>query len=167
MKAQGQGAALRQLKQIMIRIMKGEAAMRLEVWRQQMKMGQYQALEAMKAALESQMKAQGQSAGLRILRQILARLTKSEIGVRMEVWRTAMTDDVRAGELEALRNALEAQMKSQGQSAGLRILRQILARMVKGEVGLAIEVWRTTMKDEVRALETFLIQNKSQHKAGV
>ena len=27
------GAALRQLKQIMVRIMKGEVAMRLEVWR--------------------------------------------------------------------------------------------------------------------------------------
>lgn len=42
-----------------------------------------------------------------------------------------------------MKSALEAQMRAQGQGAGLRMLRQIVARMVKGELGLRMEVWRT------------------------
>ena len=56
-------------------------------------------------------------------------------------------------DFESMQAALEAQMKAQGQSAGLRQLRQIMIRMVKGEAGLAIEVWRTAMKDESRLAE--------------
>ena len=65
------GAALRQLKQIMVRIMKGEVAMRLEVWRSLMKMDTYAKHAELQAALEAQMRGQGQGAGLRMLRQIL------------------------------------------------------------------------------------------------
>ena len=76
------GAALRQMKQIMIRIMKGEAAFRLEVWRQLKKMDKYAEFESMQAALEAQMQAQGQNAGLRMLRQILMRMVRAK-----RVWR--------------------------------------------------------------------------------
>merc|ERR1719305_293839 len=181
--------------------------MRLEAWRQGLKMDKYAEFESMQAALEAQMRAQGQSAGLRQLRQIMIRMVKGEAGYRIEIWRTAMQDETRAAEMaelqrdlearcddlskgaalrqlkqimirimkgeaamrlevwrqemkmekyadfEAMQAALEAQMKAQGQSAGLRQLRQIMIRMVKGEAGLAIEVWRTSMKDEARAAE--------------
>merc|ERR1719409_1294395 len=82
--------ALRQLRQIFVRLTKGEHAMRLEVWRMAVKMDAYAKHAEMQAALEAQMRAQGQGAGLRQLRQILARLTKGEMGLRVEVWRTAM-----------------------------------------------------------------------------
>ena len=74
------GAALRQLKQIMVRLMKGEVAMRLEMWRQQVKMDAYARYQEMQAALEAQMKSQGQGAGLRQLRQIMMRMVKGEGG---------------------------------------------------------------------------------------
>ena len=73
-----------------------------EVWRQLMKIEKYAEFEAMQAALEAQMKSQGQSAGLRQLRQIMARMLKGEVGLRMEIWHTAMQDETRAAELEAL-----------------------------------------------------------------
>ena len=63
MQTQGQGAALRQLMQIMVRLMKGEVAMRLEVWRQGVKEGAYLAY----VEVEAQMKAQSQMRGLKRL----------------------------------------------------------------------------------------------------
>lgn len=39
-------------------------------------------------------------------------------------------------------------MRAQGQGVGLRQLRQIFARMVKGEVGLRVEIWRTARESE-------------------
>merc|ERR1719460_2946772 len=195
------GAALRQLRAIMVRIMKGESAMRLEMWRTAVKMDAYAKHAELAAALEAQMRSQGRGAGLRMLRQIMMRMVKGEAGMRVEIWRTTMKDEVRAEEMArlqadlearaadaskgaALRQlraimvrimkgesamrlemwrtavkmdayakhaelaaALEAQMRSQGQGAGLRMLRQIMMRMVKGEAGMRVEIWRTTMKE--------------------
>ena len=87
------GAALRQLRQIMARQLKGEKGLRLEVWRQQMKIEAYARHRAMQEALEAQMRAQGQGAGLRMLRMTMARLVRGELGMRIEIWRTCMRDE--------------------------------------------------------------------------
>merc|ERR1719240_1601395 len=145
------GAALRQLKQIMVRLMKGEVGMRLEMWRQQVKMDAYARYQEMQAALEAQMKAQGQGAGLRQLRQIMVRLVKGEVGLRVEIWRTAMKDEVRALEMARLQRDLEARAADASKGAGLRQLRQIMVRMVKGEVGMRVEIWRTAVKMDAYA----------------
>ena len=52
------GAGLRQLRQIMVRIMKGETAMRLEIWRTCVKMDAYAEYAELQAALEAQLHAQ-------------------------------------------------------------------------------------------------------------
>jgi len=43
--------------------------------------------------------------------------------------------------------ALEAQMVAQAQGAGIRILRQVMKRVEKGEAGMRIEIWRMALKD--------------------
>merc|ERR1719502_1001970 len=150
MKAQGQGAGLRQLRQIMMRMVKGEGGLRVEIWRTAMK-DEVRAMEMarLQRDLEARAADASKGAGLRQLRQIMVRLMKGEVGMRVEVWRMGVKVDAYA-KYEAMQAALEAQMKAQGQGAGLRQLRQIMMRMVKGEVGMRVEVWRTTMRDEVR-----------------
>ena len=68
------GGAMRQLRQMLVRLAKGEVAMRVEIWRTGVKVAAYARYEAMHAALEAQMMAQGQGAGLRQLRQIMIRM---------------------------------------------------------------------------------------------
>ena len=81
-----QGAALRQLMQIMVRLVKGEVAMRLEVWRSVIKMNVHAKHAELHADLEAQMRAQGQGAGLRQLTQVMARVMKGEVVMRMKIW---------------------------------------------------------------------------------
>merc|ERR1719181_1712753 len=145
------GAALRQLKQIMVRIMKGEVAMRLEVWRSLMKMDAYAKHAELQAALEAQMRSQGQGAGLRMLRQIFARMVKGEVGMRVEIWRTTMKDEVRAREMARLQRELEARAADASKGAALRQLKQIMVRIMKGEVAMRLEVWRSLMKMDAYA----------------
>ena len=53
-------------------------------------------------------------------------------------------------EIEDMRSALEARMRDTSHSAGLRILRQVLARMVKGEIGLRLEIFRTAAMSRIQ-----------------
>merc|ERR1719253_1857033 len=144
------GAALRQLKQIMVRLMKGEVAMRLEVWKSLMKMDAYAKHAELQAALEAQMRAQGQDAGLRMLKQIMVRMVKGEAAMRVEIWRTAMKDEVRADEMARLQADLEARAADAGKGAALRQLKQIMVRLMKGEVAMRLEqIMVRLMKGEV------------------
>merc|ERR550537_2953 len=140
------GAALRQLRQIMVRIMKGWVGMRVEVWRTAVKMDAYAKHRELQAALEAQMQAQGQGAGLRQLRQILTRMVKGEVGMRVEIWRTAMKDEMRAEEMARLQRELEERAADASKGAALRQLKQIMVRLMKGEVAMRVEMWRQQVK---------------------
>jgi len=122
---------------------KGVVGMRLFTWRM-MTQDAMAHHGQMQAALEAQMQAQG--AGLRQLRQILARMVKGEVGMRVEIWRTAMKDDVRADEMARLRRDLEASLADTSAGAALRRLRQIFARNMRGELGLRLEVCSTLLR---------------------
>jgi len=175
----------------MVRIMKGEVAMRLEVWKTGNRMDRHAdelledaAIEAqfriehmesqlaeheanaeadaarakadagressehaaMQAALEAQMRAQGQGAGLRMLKQIMVRMVKGEAAMRIEIWRTTMKDEVRLADMARMQRELEARAASASQGAALRQLKQIMIRIMKGEVAMRLEVWRTGMR---------------------
>ena len=136
------GVGLRLLKQIMIRLAKGEGAMRLEVWRQHVKMAALKRHRDLQATLEAQMRAQGQEAGLRALKQVMKRLAKGEAAMRIEIWRTKKQDEVRAEEMARLQRDLEAKAVDATRGAGLRQLKQIMTRHAKGEAGMRVEVWR-------------------------
>ena len=84
----------------------------------------------MARALEAEMRVKGQSAGLRQLRQIMARMAKGELGLRVEVWRTAMRDEVRAKEMAEMQASLEARATEEARGAALRQLRKMLVRPV-------------------------------------
>ena len=87
----------------------------------------------------------------------MARMLKGELGLRVEVWRSGLRMH-QHGRQQEMMAALEAQMRAQGQGAGVRQLRQIMYRMVKGEKGMRLEVWRTGMKDAHRVREVERLQ---------
>ena len=147
-----QGAGLRQLRQIMVRVMRGEAAMRLEIWRTDVRMAAYASHRSMQAALEGQMMAQGQEAGLRQLRQIMMRMMRGGTALRVEIWRTGMRDALRASELARLRGELESRMVDVEAGGAMRQLRQMLVRLSKGEMAMRVEVWRSQMRVEAASM---------------
>lgn len=125
--------------------------MRVEVWRTSTREAARAQLLGLQMALESQMRAQTTEAGLRCLRQVLASQLRGALGLRIEVWRTAMQDWHRIEELVDLQLALEMQIRGQSVDAGLRLLRQIFARALSGSLGLRVEIWRCGVLDERRA----------------
>jgi len=145
--AQGQGAGLRMLRQVLARQVKGELGMRMEIWKMAVVDDKHATqLRAMQKELERSLSDTSSGAGLRALRQVFARIMKGELGLRIEVWRTA-AKMAAMEEFQRIQAELEAKMRSQGQSAGLKQLQLIMMRMVKGEVGMRLHIWRMAVKE--------------------
>merc|ERR1719398_337477 len=125
--------------------------MRVAVWRVATRSAANKRAAEMQAALEAQMRSQGQSAGLRMLRQIMMRMVKGEAGMRVEIWRTTMKDEVRAADMARLQRDLEARAADASKGAALRQLRAIMVRIMKGESAMRLEMWRTAVKMDAYA----------------
>jgi len=141
MKDASKTIALNNLKVTLERIMKGEVGMRVMVWRIDARHAADRKHKALNALLEAQMKAQGQGAGLRILRHIMAWMMKGEVGMRLEIWCTGMKDEVRAQPMLLQQRELEARAADASRGAGLRQLRQTLLHMMQRMVSLRLSIW--------------------------
>jgi hypothetical protein len=86
------GAGLRMLKLASTRLTKGEASMRLQVWRFAVRLS----LQAQQASLKVAMQASANRSGLNRLKLTLCHITKGGISLRLEVWR----DNKKLGERE-------------------------------------------------------------------
>ena len=71
-------AAVREMRAVMVRLAKGEVAMRVEMWRSGMKAAAIEAADVLRAKLEADMKAGQQSAAVRQLALIMTRMMKGE-----------------------------------------------------------------------------------------
>ena len=134
--------AMKQLQQIMARMVKGELGMRVLVWRTEIKEQKAMAADAVAAmALKS--------GAMKQLQQIMARMVKGELGTRVLVWRTeikeqkamAASDASSASKVEKAMAAAVA-VTMAGKSSAMKQLQQIMTRMVKGELGMRVLVWR-------------------------
>jgi len=135
-------SGLRMLRQALARFAKGETGMRMEVWRSGARVAARALLIKVQGGTEAQLATgHGPETGLRLLRQMIARLIKGEIGMRVAMWRINVRDSARSFCMAKLEADLEAKSMAQSES-GLRQLRQIMARMVKGELGMRVEIWR-------------------------
>ena len=109
------------------------------------------------------MRAQGQSAGLQQMRQVLARMAKDEMGLKLQIWRTLLQDDNRIEQMARLRTDLEVKASSAREGAGLLQMKQILARLSKGEMAMRLEIWRQLLKmDSYRSLYAKYEQDLAQ-----
>ena len=160
----GRGAGLRQLKQIMSRLVKSDAAMRVEVWRsgkedekREREMENSKAARSMEMVeLEATCDASMKGVGLGQVKQILGRLMKESQVMRVEAWRSGMKDEKRAIEMIRLKAelGLRAVMRDNDvRGAALLQLMQMLARLTKDELAMRLGLWRSGMEDEKRAIE--------------
>ena len=167
---QAQDAALVVLKQSLFRIARGELGMRFHIWRDSLRREAWREQRhlvlasqvsqsdkekqhrSIQARMEQMMRAQGQSTGIRLLRQILRRRTQGAVGARLEIWRTAMQDENRAWEVRKMRRHINAIADDELRGVGVRLLRQSLYRLVKQQLGFRFEVWRQRSRGEENGL---------------
>ena len=99
----------------------------------------------MASASEKQLR----SAAMRGLRAIMMRLAKGETAMLIEIWRT----NLRWGSMQAadaLRQSLEAEMRAGQLSAALKQLQMVIAGMIRGAKGMALQSMRSTMAEDER-----------------
>ena len=173
------GAGLRLMKQIMTRLGKGEGAMRVDVWRQQMKsdthgkdLAERRALQTGMEALEAVAKAQGWSIGLNRMKHIMARIVKGDLGMRIQIWSSAVASFLGAQldwaseqEAVALQQTLEARAADTGRAVGVRLMQQIMGRIMTGELGMRLEVWRQMIRADGRGKQE-MIQHALENMLG-
>lgn len=184
-----QKESLRKLRRTFISIMRGELAAKIEDWRMRARMSLYsdettREIEDMRSALEARMRDTSHSAGLRILRQVLARMVKGEIGLRLEIFRTAAKDALHAEEINNLLDQenqvsmdayeqqkalerLEAELKRQELnrfSAGLRIMLMLAMQKVQTMVVSAVTVFRLNFYQEKQRNEMEAYEYMSSSK---
>ena len=99
-------SVLNQLKQVMTRKVRGEAGLRLGLWRQQVRSATAEDFKEFQSALEGRMKGQGQGAGLGQLNRILSRMMQGEARMRLHVWSHCVTK-TSVCDSEKLRHTLE------------------------------------------------------------
>ena len=109
MRAQGQGAGLRQLRQIMVRMVKGEVGMRLEIWRMAMSTEASAYLEWQSKCVEMVFFAAGQQMALRWLSRMAARGVARQLGTSVRQWHASVRAKIASmqASLEAYASGIE------------------------------------------------------------
>jgi hypothetical protein len=126
----------------MQRLAKGEVAMRIEVWRQGQKMAEYAKLAEMRDALADP----GLEAGLRLLRQIWARMVKGELGLRVVVWYQTMKLQQHRREIAMMRRQPAVMLKMLREVVGESFKRL----QAKGQLDLCPELKLAVEREEMR-----------------
>eukprot|EP00658_Telonema_sp_P-2_P070961 TRINITY_DN60310_c0_g1_i1.p1 TRINITY_DN60310_c0_g1~~TRINITY_DN60310_c0_g1_i1.p1 ORF type:complete len:333 (+),score=76.94 TRINITY_DN60310_c0_g1_i1:193-1191(+) len=143
-------SGLRHLRMVLAWMVRGELGMRLELWRTgknatrlSVRMEKHAAQVC--SVLEHHMADRSKRSSIRLLRLILVQLMRGELGMRLELWRTAK------GEAEwrlmqvhhsDMVEELALRMKSQAKASCIRLVRLIIIRIMRGEMGMRLEIWR-------------------------
>ena len=95
--------------------------------------------------MESQMRILVNKAALQQLHLILASLLGAEVRARLQLWKASKNDAADAGKqggLLDLIDKLEDKMRTKTQCAAIRQLVLALYRLMRGELGMRVQVWR-------------------------
>jgi len=153
-----QTAAMRQLSLLFTRILKGEAAFRIGIWRQGLlefsKMnnanGAWEA-EMKMVALEARFADTRRQAALRQLQLVLTRMMRGEVAALLTSWRVLMKDDIAV----MLGDASDGITKK----AAVRQFEQIMGRLLRGDLYIALRAMLDNYKAYV--LEDMQIKSKN------
>ena len=137
-------AAVRQLRAVMVRLAKGEVAMRVEIWCMKWKVWSIQQDDALKASLEAEMKTGKHAAAVKRLSMMMVGMMRGAKGIALQGMKLGVADERRNAEMRAMQSASEAQMRS----AAVRQLRAVMVRLAKGEVAMRVEIWCTKCKTD-------------------
>ena len=86
----------------------------------------------------------GQKLGMNMIGATITRMAKGERAHVVRSWKVQMMD----AEARYIQTELEQSMIQDSQSAGLKQLKLVMARMIKGVLGAAVTVWRAAQLQE-------------------
>ena len=137
-------AGVKQLKMVMARMVKGQIAVLLIQWRN--------ALHCHKQIF------QAKKHGLAMIGATITRMAKGECAYLFRCWKVNMMDT----EARYIQAELEQRMIQDSHSAGLKQLKLVMARMIKGVLGVAVNVWHAAqLQDEQIDTWSNLLQSQS------
>ena len=128
------GTGLRQMKQILARFAAGELGMRVNLWRGTMMDSHHSVVVRHFAAMESKLRDQMQSTAVRMLQDTIVRLVRGDLGLRVSLWKRWVEQEIVIDDMSILERDLLDKAADAAQGAGIRLVMQIMTRMMKGEV---------------------------------
>jgi len=147
----GKSQAITKLKLAFAKITRGETGMRVYIWRCAVKAVKDAEAVAVANKLASRMKAQG----LNKLKDTMMRIARGKFGMLLYVWGCGVQSAK-----QAARDATEASQleRSMGRmrSQAFRKLKVAFARITRGEIGMRVYLWKST----VRAVKDAEMANK-------
>jgi len=171
-----QMAAMKQLHLVFKRLISGANGVAVSTWRLNANLGletegHLERLREQRAlfsseirdthkSLHGQRKRERFDHGLAQMRQVMLRWKNRELFVRVELWRTCMTDELWAQELYDTQFVLESQNRQNRQSAAMTQFRIVMARQSKGEMGVRFVMWAAKNREYRKAVE--LLQQRSE-----
>ena len=129
-------AALKMLKSIMQRIMKGEVWYCLDNWKNNFKED-----DAARIARELAAKMQGKA--LQMMKAIMQRIMKGELWYLLNNWKENFQSD----EAARLARELAAELAGKMQGEALKMLMAIMKRIMKGELWYMLNNWKENFQN--------------------
>jgi len=181
-RSESQHAALIQMKLAFQRLLRGEVAMRFQLWSKQagddaIKHTVKEALRAQQRMIQTTLK----TAALKHIKMALLRLAKGDKAERFEIWRRRanqenLTNQVtsymvnNASQAEGLRDEMIAFVQARQdvvREAALAQMKHFLQRMVKGETALRFELWRKAANQDQLRSDVLRVVRSQQQSANV
>merc|ERR1712070_680755 len=107
--------------------------------------------EGVVQAMQDAERSKSMCVALKQMTHALARMVKGEIGMRVVIWKDEMHRARAQQEQDSVVRNLEAAEKKKNVNIALKQMAQALARMVKGEIGMRLVIWKDEMRrDGVR-----------------
>lgn len=142
-------AGIRMLKNVVAYMVKGEIGLALLVWRTARSDEVGDSLTEKAMALQEQLKMRTQSTGIKMLSHTLAYIVKGELGLRISVWRGEQQSEEASREAFEREAAMKESLLAMSHSTGFKMLKQVVAFELKGELGMRLSVWRSSLAEEV------------------
>ena len=166
------GTAVRQLRQIIVRMLRGDIAMLVGLWRTSVHMNGHErqvAMQvAMQVALEAQMHAQSQGIAASLMSRVKARMSSNELAFSLQSMRTNLAEDKSCAKGTQLMKRVRGRMtnnelvcalhsmrtnlvENNRRVRGRRLLKRVQARMTSKELASALQTLRANLANEKQA----------------
>jgi len=145
MEASARGAALRQMKQFLARMLQGEIGMRLRIWKQQIIATSYQRHAAMRAALNNQVHSESLKSGLTAIRQAVNDVIKGQASTRVRSWHSKVMKWKERKELDRMRRECEIEAEEARRNVSISGMKRVMSRWLQDGSRWLIRAWYVAM----------------------
>jgi len=138
---QSKGCGVRQMALCLVRMAKGESAVRIKRWQQRLWMDQQSSVLSLKEQLDVHMLSHCHSHAIQLMAQFIAREVTRESGLRLMIWRMAWEKDSRNNAVQMIHDSLQSQAASERKGAGVRQMLICLIRWTRGVMAYRLRLW--------------------------